>query len=70
MSENYLGIMTIIISGNYDENYEWELSPSIKVSHGKVEIYKNQQTISKILNSNKGSNIEKSNIALPVKKNV
>ena len=40
MSENYLGIMTRIISGNYDENYQWELSPSIKVSHGKVEIYR------------------------------
>ena len=40
MSENYLGIMKRNISGNYDENYEWELSPSIKVSHGKVEIYR------------------------------
>ena len=40
MSENYLGLMTRIISGNYDENYEWELSPSIKVSHGKVQIYR------------------------------
>ena len=29
MSENYLGIMMRIMSGNYDENYEWELSPSI-----------------------------------------
>ena len=40
MSENYLEIMMRIISGNYDENYEWELSPSIKVSHEKVEIYR------------------------------
>ena len=55
MSENYLGIMTRIMSGNYDENYEWELSPSIKVSHVKVEIYrdtgvsKNVRFINKII---------------------
>ena len=38
MSENYLGIMMRIISGtgNYDENYEWELSPSIKYHMEKL----------------------------------
>ena len=35
MSENYLGIMMRIISGNYDlvYNITW-------ISHGKVEIYR------------------------------
>ena len=37
MSENYLGIMMRIISGNYDLVYNYNIT---WISHGKVEIYR------------------------------